>query len=93
MSERPKITEELIEEIRNWLTQDGIEFFRAVMRDHGTLLAVLDGGKIDGVRIPHPVHFREGMQVRNKLRQLTNFSWTVHQYDDFWTEIVERAIK
>lgn len=80
--------DDLAQKIRDWLGEPGIKFFRQVRDEHGTLNAVLTDGPI-----PHPVHFREGMQVRNKLRDLTNNSWTAHEYDDRWEKIVLEAIK
>jgi hypothetical protein len=44
-------------------------------------------------KIPHPVHFREGMQVRNWMRtQGETHGWTACDYDDTWAALVERAI-
>jgi len=43
--------------------------------------------------IPHPVHFREGMQVRNFLRTIFGETWTAHDYDNRWAKLVEEAIK
>lgn len=79
--------EEIVIEIRKWLGEKGTKFFRDVKEKHGTIIACWDEGGI-----PHPVHFREGMQVRNKLRQLTNNAWTDHEYDDKWAEVIEKAI-
>lgn len=80
--------ESYAKQVLEWLGPDGIKFFREVKAKHGTLLAVwMEGG------IPHPVHFREGMQVRNFLRTITNHSWTSHEYDERWAQIVEEAIK
>lgn len=43
--------------------------------------------------LPHPVHFREGMQVRNHLRTLDPCqNWSSHELDNCWTAVVERAI-
>lgn len=43
--------------------------------------------------LPHSVHFREGMQVRNFLRTLPECSgWTAHDYDERWVGLVEEAI-
>lgn len=79
---------ELVEKVREWLGPEGIEHFRAIVRDHGEVDAVfMDGG------FPHAVHFREGMRVRNKLRELTDHAWTAHEYDDRWVGIVEEAIR
>lgn len=82
-----QITDELVAQVRDWLGQEGVDFFRKVKEDHGQINACwMEGG------IPHPVHFREGMQVRNKLRELTGNAWTTHEYDDNWVEVIERAI-
>ncbi|MFH1984965.1 MAG: hypothetical protein ABIL58_24245 [Pseudomonadota bacterium] len=59
------------------------DFARAV-------LAVDIGG---GKRIPHPVHLREGMQVRNFLRDTELFpKWDAHDYDNRWSSIVMLAL-
>jgi hypothetical protein len=46
-----------------------------------------------GRGIPHPVHFREGMQIRNWLRkQPETKGWTDYDYDDKWEGLVLKAI-
>lgn len=78
----------LVGQLREWLGRTGIAHFRKIKAEHGTLNAVwMEGG------IPHSVHFREGMQVRNKLRDLTDNAWSSHEYDDRWMGLVEEAIK
>lgn len=78
----------LIPELKKWLGVNGINFFKSIMQKYGTINAVwMEEG------IPHSVHFREGMQIRNKLRELTNGSWSTHEYDNTWTEIIEECIK
>ncbi len=42
--------------------------------------------------IPHPVHFREGMQVRNFLRAIYGKTWNDHDYDNRWADLVDDAI-
>ena len=43
--------------------------------------------------LPHPIHLREGMQVRNFLRTLSMCEgWTAHDFDDRWSGLVEMAI-
>jgi len=46
-------------------------------------------------RIPHAVHFREGMQVRNYMRLANDYckGWDDHDYDDNWVELIEKCIK
>jgi len=45
-------------------------------------------------RTPHPTHFREGMEVRNALRESGLCEgWNDHDYDDQWSHIVDRAMR
>jgi hypothetical protein len=78
----------LVVQLRDWLGRTGIAHFRKIKAEHGEINTVwMEGG------IPHSVHFREGMQVRNKLRELTNNTWSSHEYDDRWIGLIEEAIK
>lgn len=77
----------IVAELKKWLGSKGLGHFRDIKTKYGRLDAVWNEGGI-----PHCVHFREGMQIRNKLRELTNYSWTDHEYDDRWVEYVEKAI-
>jgi hypothetical protein len=78
----------LIPAMRKWLGQTGIDFFRKLKAEHGRIDAIWDEGGI-----PHMVHFREGMQIRNHLREVTNGSWSVFEYDNTWVDVVEECIK
>jgi hypothetical protein len=53
--------------VRLWLGEEGKQFFTRVKNEHGTFNAVwMDGAKsVHEGGIPHPVHLREGMQLRN----------------------------
>lgn len=78
----------LIPELKKWLGPEGLAFFKKIKAEHGTLNAVwMKGG------IPHSVHFREGMQIRNKLRNLTDNAWSVYEYDNTWMDIIGECIK
>ncbi len=47
-----------------------------------------------GIGIPHVVHFREGMNIRNWLRRQSETElWTDHNYDDRWASLAEEAIE
>ena len=84
-----EITPELVRVTKSWLRDDGLSFFKNVKEKHGEINSVwLEGS------IPHPVHFREGMQVRNFMRS-TNLceGWDAHDYDDNWVELIERCIE
>lgn len=82
------ISNGLVVEIKKWLGDDGLTFFSECKRDHGTVSPVLSAGSI-----PHPVHFREGMRVRNFMRSSGHCKgWNDHEYDDNWCALIERAI-
>ncbi len=82
-------------------------FFREVKEKHGKVEAcwlerveddpdkTILSNAIDRARfpgIPHSVHFREGMRVRNFLRTIFGDMWTDHDYDNRWAELVDEAI-
>lgn len=91
MRDEKKAIEEyihLIPELKRWLGEAGMTHFRNIKQEHGKVNAVwVELG------IPHCVHFREGMQIRNKLRELTDSKWSVNEYDNTWAEIIEECIK
>jgi hypothetical protein len=83
-----KITDELVEKVKKWLGEDGREYFIWCLEEHGGVNPVY---MEDG--IPHPVHFREGMQIRNFMRTSGLCEdWTDHDLDNNWTEVVEKAL-
>jgi len=57
---------------------------------------VPEAGMIANARppgIPHPVHFREGMRVRNYMRTLPACKgWNQHDLENTWVEAIEKAI-
>lgn len=83
-----EIPEPLVKALRAWLGDDGICFFALCLAEHGTVSPILRDG-----RIPHPVHWREGMNVRNFMRR-SGFceGWTDHELDESWSEAVEMAL-
>lgn len=82
-------TPETVANVKKWLGEKGIDFFRGIKKKHGRIDAVwMEDG------IPHPVHFREGMQVRNQLRTIEECNdWNAHDLDDSWVGVIEEAIK
>lgn len=83
-----KITEEILKDVRKWLGKDGKEFFEWCLSEHGGITPVyIEDG------IPHLVHFREGMVVRNHMRQsgLCN-DWTAHDFDNNWARVVKKSL-
>lgn len=97
----------LVEHVREWLGEDGITFFRRVKLHKGRVNCVLTTNEHVALRkgveptsvekhrlrLPHPIHFREGMAVRNAMRKSpTTEGWTDHDFDSTWSTVVERAI-
>lgn len=108
--EHKKIPKRLVGKTLEWLNYDGVAFFEMCLEEYGTILAtwtVLLPGELKhspfpkAVRIakkrygiPHTVHFREGMAVRNFLRGLEFCKdWTSYQLDDRWSEVVLAALQ
>lgn len=80
----------IIQKTREWLGEKGINHFQQYKEKYNTVSPVFYE---KGDSIPHPVHFREGMQVRNFLRRLPECNeWTDNDFDNKWAEIVEKAI-
>ena len=88
------ISPELVTKVLEFLGPEGIKFFQDLYEEHGELNVVISAGKPDsGFSIPHPVHFREGMQVRNCMRMSKLCEdWTDHDYDDMWEPVVLAAV-
>ncbi len=80
--------EELIIGLRKWLGGAGVRFFTWCKTKHGEISPVYveDG-------LPHPVHFREGMSVRNFLTT-TEYckNKDIHWLDNNWAILVEEAL-
>jgi len=83
---------EIVKQLRKALSPEDIEFFREVYTKYEKISALWTEGE-GSSSFPHPVHFREGMVVRNMLRKITDYSWTAHEYDARWEELTEKAIK
>jgi len=82
-----KINKKLINKAKKWLGKNGIKFFRDVQTKYGKIATAC--WMHEG--IPHPVHFREGMQVRNWLR--TNSDWDFDRIENHWDELINQLLK
>ncbi|KKL63147.1 hypothetical protein LCGC14_2177990 [marine sediment metagenome] len=88
-----------IEELTDWLGTSGRDFFQSIINKHGHLNVVLQTGSglseyRDG--LPHPVHMREGMTIRNKMRDIHTAMEHPHEdahwYDNFWMSAVKECL-
>ena len=92
---REKLSSEEMKAFKEWLGESGISFFRHLKGLKGTVIPVLRLNN-DRKGMPgYPVHFREGMQVRNWLREHTKLGKTLNSIDldDYYVKIIEEAIK
>lgn len=77
----------LVKKTKTWLRSEGVDLFKEWKVKYGTVSPVIDGV------IPHAVHFWEGMQVRNFLREQDECKdWTDEDFDDTWIEVIENTI-
>jgi hypothetical protein len=84
---------ELVFATRTWLGADGIAFFQECLDKYGKVNPVIPPDPKAKFPVPHPVHFREGMQVRNFLRGLPQTEgWDDHDYDNRWALVVQKAL-
>jgi len=80
----------LYKRLLHWLAYDGIFFFEMLIQEYGSISKAhwMDNG------IPHSVHFREGMVIRNFLRrQKYTRHWDSHRLDNEWMNIIKTALK
>ena len=88
---KPKPAPDLVTRLRKYLGKGGIHFFWTLLRLTKTVSPVL---RTKGMIPSHPVHFREGMTVRNWLRdQPECANWTTDDFDNKWADLVEKAVR
>lgn len=94
--ETNKLTSKEMAAFKEWLGEDGIRYFRHLKGLKGTVVPVLKLNKEKNAGVPAwPVHFREGMQIRNWLRANTELGKKLDsiELDDCYVNILEEAIK
>lgn len=91
-----KLTIEEMAAFKKWLGDDGIRYFRHLKGLKGTVVPVLKLNKEKNAGVPvYPVHYREGMQIRNWLRGNTELGKKLDsvELDDCYVSILEEAIR
>ena len=88
MSSTRSLHPELIKKTKEFLGKDGLKFFKETVEKHGRVDAVYLEG-----RLPHAVHFQEGMQIRNFMRG-SGFcdGWHAHDLDEYWVPLIKSVI-
>ena len=89
-----EINDSLVNKVFNWLGKENIIWFRHVKNLKGSVNCVL---KLNFKRkhIPsHPIHFREGMQIRNFMRGTDECKeWNVSDFDNNWSNVIDKCIE
>ena len=96
MMQDNKLTLEEMAAFKKWLGDDGIRYFRHLKGLKGTVVPVLKLSKEKNAGVPvYPVHFREGMQIRNWLRGNTELGKKLNsvELDDCYVSILEEEIR
>ena len=86
-----EINNRLKQAFLEWLTPDGVQYLKDIKKKHGRLDAVFNNNGI-----PYSVHFNEGMQIRNFMRdqpEFTCYKFNAHWLDDHWVEFTEKVIE
>jgi len=84
----------VVEAVGKWLGPENIRWFRFIKHFKGRVDAVL-GLNYARKYIPaHPIHLREGMQIRNFMRSLPECEgWSCDDFDKGWVAVIEQLIK
>jgi len=80
--------------IKEWLQPQGVRYFRHLKGLFGTVSPVMTLNYEKKLIPVHSVHHREGMQVRNYMRELSDFEdWDCHDLDNLWSKVIEKVIQ
>ena len=84
--------EELADKLYNWIGEENLRYFKHLKGLTGEYAPVLKlNQKRKGIPV-HPIHLREGMQIRNFLRENDNHQ-IINNHDDEWQNVIDLAIK
>lgn len=88
-----EIENSTVEALYDFLGYDNLRYFDVIKRVKGDINCVLRlNASKRGIPV-HPVHLREGMQIRNWMRTRHECTgWTSHDFDNNWVPLVEMAI-
>lgn len=88
-----EIPESLIDKVFEWMGRENIIWFRHVKNLKKGINVVLKLN-YEKKRIPvHPIHLREGMQIRNYLRSQPECKdWKHEDFESLWVNVIEKCI-
>lgn len=87
------IPQSLVDKVFGWMGEENIRWFRHIKNLKGSVNCVL---RLNYARkkIPaHPIHLREGMQIRNFMRKISECEgWDSHDFDNNWHRVIDSCI-
>jgi hypothetical protein len=84
----------IVDKLISELGYEGIALFTMFQDDYGEITPVINVKGDGNISYPHSVHFNEGMQVRNTLREFEECKgWSDHDFDDKYVNLIDLAIK
>lgn len=93
MDNNTQFPTDLIKRLGAWLGPENIRYFKHIKGLKGSVNTVLKLNPKKHIGPGHPIHFREGMQIRNWLRtQPETSGWNDADFDNHWAHAVELAI-
>ncbi len=88
-----QLPEGLIDKVKKFLGDEGIEFFRSCKEEHGTLSPVLKIVENDKI-IYWPVEWHEGRQIRDLLLKLDEYkNEDIDTLENLWRALVDQIIE
>jgi hypothetical protein len=86
--------ESLVDKMYEYLGQENLRYFKHIKGLKGKYNTVLKlNRKRKGIPV-HPIHLREGMQIRNWMRaQEECKDWSCDMFYNEWTKILDLCIK
>lgn len=88
------ITEDMIESVRKFIGDDNVRWFAHVKGLKGSVNSVLRLNANKKFLPVHPIHLREGMQIRNHLRRHPDSKgWNDEDFDNAWVMIINHLIE
>jgi len=84
-----------VKTLKTWLGEENVRYFKHLKRLKGTVFPVLKLNMNRKGLPAHPVHLREGMQIRNYLRtkfpELSEMEGDI--FDDYTVKLMEEVVK
>lgn len=89
------IKEKYVEALKNWLGEENVRWFKHLKGLTGEVFLVLRlNAKRKGIPV-YPVHFRDGMKIRNFLRSKFPELQKVEygEFEEYTVELMEEVVK